>query len=77
MCVWRLWLATSSGTASEVVPGGRNHPEEDHDVTRLETLSMDEALTCVGQLVAQNALNYLPPLPEALAYEEQVEEPAW
>lgn len=61
----------------EVVPGGRNHPDEDHDVTRLETLSMDEALTCVGQLVAQDALNYLPPLPEALAYEEQVEEPAW
>lgn len=56
----------------QVAPGSRFHPPEDYDHTELETLSMDEALLCVGTLLSQLALNYIPDLPEELKYPETV-----
>lgn len=51
--------------------GSRMHPPEDYDVTRLETVSMMDALACVGSLLAQAALWCLPELPSHLVAAER------
>lgn len=60
----------------EVHPGGRWHPPEDVDVDQLVTLREDEALICVGKLLAQEAVMSMAPLPVELepmtVIEEQV-----
>jgi hypothetical protein len=56
----------------QVVNGGRWHPDEDVDVTRVETLSTNDVLTCIGGLLAELSLNFMPDLPEDLAYPEPV-----
>ncbi len=50
----------------EVRPGGRWHPPEDVDVNQLVTLREDEALICVGKLLAQEAVLQMAPLPPEL-----------
>ena len=46
--------------------GGRWHPPEDVDVNQLVTLREDEALICVGKLLAQQAVLEMAPLPMEL-----------
>lgn len=50
----------------EVHPGGRWHPPEDVDVDQLVTLREDEALLCVGKLLAHEAVMQMGPLPMEL-----------
>ena len=45
---------------------GRWHPPEDVDVNQLVTLREDEALICVGKLLAQEAVLEMAPLPMEL-----------
>ena len=56
----------------QVAPGGRWQPDEDVDVTQVETLSLTDVVKCIGGLVAELAVNYMPDFPEELAYAEPV-----
>jgi hypothetical protein len=59
----------------EIHKGGRWHPPEDVDVAKLVTLREDEALICVGRLLALEAVSSMGPLPidlEALTVTEEV-----
>jgi len=61
----------------QTVPGGRWHPDEEVDVTQIETESVAAALVCIASLLAEVETRGLPDFPSDMTDMTVVLEDAW